>query len=115
MSVLLKIFPNLFSILLGVSISWIFSHPKSPAKKKMPTKSAKNVHFFPNLKIHQEKHYYHIHHWMYFGIIYVMLFMFRKSFRGKKVAEGFILGLILQGLTYKDRFRVKIIPDLAVG
>lgn len=91
----------------GVIISWIFSHPSSPAKKKLPERSIKNIHFFPNFKIHRKKNHYHIHHWMYFGVMYWLLIAFRGKFKGKKAVEGFILGLVIHGLSYKDRFIVK--------
>lgn len=105
-----KVFKHLLlisGIASGVLISWIFSHPSSPAKKKLPEKSIKNIHFFPNFKIHRKKHHYHIHHWMYFGLAYCILFAFRVNFKGKKAVEGFILGLVIHGLSYKDRLAIK--------
>lgn len=86
--------PSLFGIISGILVSWIFSHPSSPAKKKLPQRSVKNIH-------------YHIHHWIYFGIIYYILFAFQGKFKGKKSVEGFILGLVIHGLSYKDRFVIK--------
>ncbi len=115
MSKCYKQFPSLFSVLVGILISWVLSHPSSPAKKRLPSKSARNVHYFPNLKIHRETHYYHIHHWMYFGALFLLIVSIRKRFRGDRIIEGFFLGLILQGLTYKDRFKVKFTPEIVVS
>lgn len=115
MSRFLKHIPSLLSILVGILTSLILSHPKSPAKKRIPTKSAKSVYLLPNLKVHRKTHYYHLHHWVYFGVVYLGIFAFRKTFKGKKVVEGFFLGLVLQGFSYSDRFKVKFeIPVASV-
>ncbi len=106
-----KHLPSVLSITSGALISWVLSHPSSPAKKKIPQKSAKNIYFIPNLKVHRKTHYYHFHHWMYLGFIYVPLVIYNGEFKGKKVVEGFILGSILHGLSYGDRFKIKFTPE----
>ena len=91
----------------GVFVSWLVSHPTSPAKSKIRPRSIRNVHYSPNLRIKKGNHHYHIHHWMYFGALFTALLGVRRLYRGNRVLEGFVLGLVLHGLTYKDRFKVK--------
>lgn len=101
-------FEEISSITLGLVFSWYLSNPKSPGRKKLPVKIEKNVVLSPNVVIERKEHYYHLHHWMYAGGIYLMLLGVRKPFMGKRVTQGFLLGTILQGLSYADRFKVKI-------
>ena len=92
---------------MGIATSWMFSAPKSPIKLKLPETEVKNVEILPNLKIRRRNHVYHVHHWVYISFFYASLFVFRKPFTGKRFIHGFVLGLIVQGLTYKDRFSLK--------
>lgn len=92
---------------MGLATSWAISAPKSPVKKKLPSATIKNVEFVPNLKVTRKNKVYHIHHWMYFSVFYGSLMLVRRPFRGKKFLNAFLLGLIFQGLSYKDRLSVK--------
>lgn len=95
---------------MGLATSWAISAPKSPVNKKIPETRVKNIEFSPNLKIKRKNKVYHIHHWMYFSLFYGSLLLIRKPFTGKKFLNGFFLGLIFQGLSYKDRLRVRKQP-----
>jgi hypothetical protein len=101
-------FEEISYITLGLVFSWFLSNPKSPARTKLPVKVEKNIILSPNVIIERRKRYYHLHHWMYAGTLYLLLRGVRKQFVGKRVTQGFLLGIILQGLTYADRFKVKV-------
>lgn len=92
--------------LLGFSFFWMTSHPKSPVNKKLPQKSIKNVSYSPNIHIKKEDKAYRLHHWTIFSFFYLPLIFIRKGFLKSKIMRGFILGSIIQGLTYKDRFNL---------
>lgn len=92
--------------LAGFSVFWLASHQKSPVHRRLPTKRYKNIHYSPHLKIERKDKHYHLHHWTIFGLSYLPLFLARrKRILRSKLLHGFFLGTILQGLTYKDRFK----------
>ena len=55
-----------------------------------------------SLRILIGKNYVHLHHWFYSLIILLVLYKLNVY---HPAIYGFFLGLILQGLTYSDRFR----------
>ena len=95
----------LAGLIAGFSFFTISSHQKSPVYKKLPEKKLKNVSYIPNIKIQKDSGHYHIHHWMIFSALYAP-FVLVKRLRSKFL-HGLIIGSIAQGLTYKDRFRMK--------
>lgn len=88
------------------AVFWITSHPKSKVHKALPNKKIKNLQVLPHVKIVTKDKSYHFHHWMTFSVIYWRLFLKKKIFRSK-LLHGMMLGSILQGLTYKDRFQIR--------
>lgn len=54
-----------------------------------------------SLRFSIEKYYLHIHHWIYGVVILIILLIFK--FYNPSVF-GFLMGIIVQGLFYKDRF-----------
>jgi hypothetical protein len=101
-------------LLSGFLLSYTLSEPNLPIKSKFPEKSFKNIEITPNLEIKRKDGYYHIHHWLYFSFAYVALITYRGNFKGKKFINGLVLGLIVQGLSYRDRFQFRdpTIPKL---
>lgn len=107
MSKLSKNLGLLLGGLIGATISLVFSKPNSLGENRLPELKVKNVEILPNVKIKRKKEIYHIHHWMTFSVFYATLMFIRRPFAGKKFINGFVLGLIFQGFSYKDRFQVK--------
>lgn len=88
----------------GFLLFLLTSHPKSPVHKKLPQKDVKNIAILPSIKLRKKGKTYHLHHWLLLTLLYIsLLFLRRKRY---KLLHGFLLGSILQGLTYKDRFRM---------
>ena len=99
--------------ILGYCFFWLTSHPtKSPLQRKIPQKQFKNVSYLPELKIRRHDKEYHLHHWMNLSVLYVLLLFVRKGYFKSYMLRAFLLGSILQGLLYQDRFKVidKIVP-----
>ncbi len=96
--------------LTGFSLFTISSHNKSPVKKRIPEKRIKNISYLPSVKVYKKDEHYHIHHWMIFSLFYANLLLLLKLLKKKslksKILHGFFIGSIIQGLIYKDRFRV---------
>lgn len=107
MSKLSKSLGLLFGGSMGALTSWILSAPKSPVKQKLPEAGIKNVEILPNVRIKRKNKIYHIHHWMFFSVFYASFMLIRRPFTGKKFINGFVLGLIFQGISYKDRLQIK--------
>ncbi len=93
---------------VGFLVSYFISHPSHPKslRNKLPEKRIKNVQILPNIKItHKEKEYW-LHHWASYASLYAWLLLSRKeSLKKRKMFHAFMLGTIMQGLTYKDRFK----------
>lgn len=83
---------------------WLTSHPRSNLHQRLPKKKIKNIQLLPHVKIVSREKTYHIHHWLIFSSLYVHLVIRKKIIRSK-FKQGLLLGGILQGLSYKDRFR----------
>lgn len=91
--------------LAGFMVFTALSHPKSWVHKKLPQKRVRNVHVLPHIRIHRKDKTYHFHHWLVASALYLPLLALRKRIARSHIFHGFILGSILQGLIYKDRFR----------
>ena len=95
----------LAGLIAGFSFFTVSSHQKSPVYEKLPEKKLKNISYFPNVKIQKKDGHYHIHHWMIFSALYAPFILVRRL--RSKFLHGLIIGSIVQGLTYRDRFRIK--------
>lgn len=94
---------------IGYMLFWLTSHPThSPVRRRIPTKRIRNIEFMPEIKIRRKNREYHVHHWLSISSLYLILLLVkRKKFLRSKLAQGFLIGSILQGLTYKDRFKIR--------
>lgn len=91
---------------VGFLLFWLTSHPRSRVHKRLPAKKIKNVHVLPRIQIQHKNREYHLHHWLNLSSLYLLLLLKRRRVLRSKVVHGFFLGSILQGLTYKDRFKI---------
>lgn len=92
--------------LAGFSIGWILSHQKSNVKKKLPEKKIKSLQILPNIKLERKDKVYHFHHWMVLSSFYFPLLIKKGNFLKHKFLHGVVLGGIVQGLSFKDRFNI---------
>jgi len=91
-------------IVAGFAVFWAASHKNSPLHHKIPVKKIKNISLMPHIKISRKEKELHLHHWFNMGTIYLMLYWKKRNVLGNKLLNGFLVGSILQGLTYEDRF-----------
>lgn len=105
----LVLMKNTFKIALGGTLGFmlfqLMSHPHSHVHKKIPPKKIKNIHLLPHIKIQTKEKHIHLHHWMNLGSLYITSLVLKKL-RKSHLYHGFMLGSILQGLHYKDRFQI---------
>jgi hypothetical protein len=101
---------DLVHTLLGGGLGFLFfsltSHHHSPVRKRLPEKSYKNLTILPSIKLVRRQHIIHFHHWMNFLIISLLISRSNKRALKSRVLKGFFIGSILQGLLYKDRFKI---------
>lgn len=95
---------TLFGGVLGFSLFTLTSHPKSPLNRKLPQRKFKRVHITPEIKFELRNRFIHLHHWVIFTSVYVVAATSEKVFLHSDMVQGFMLGSIVQGLTYEDRF-----------
>lgn len=91
-----------FYTLVGYIANHFVSQPKGKINKKLPTVKFKFLQFSPHIKIYLGKgRVIHIHHWFSFSVILVVS-VYTGGLFDSFAANGFLLGGIAQGLTYKD-------------
>lgn len=89
---------------IGILCSIFYSYLILPRTEKKTPKI--DITFYPVLYQgmiiipYSKKKAIHVHHWM----CYLILLLLKKYIY--QTLWGFSLGLFLQGLTYKDRFRI---------
>lgn len=89
----------------GFALFWLTSHPtSSPLRKKLPEKKIKNLYLLPEIKIARKDKHIHLHHWFNVGALYMLLYWKKRPVLNNKLFSGFLVGSILQGLSYEDRF-----------
>ena len=76
------------SVVVGFLITKFFSAKKEGQRSR-----------FKSLKFRVGSRMLHIHHWLYGSII--LLFLWYMGFYND-IVYGFLIGIIVQGLTYKD-------------
>lgn len=107
---------DMTKIAVGSAIGYLLFHifssdEKTSLKRKLPRKRVKNIEISPNIRIYGNDAVYQMHHWANCTSLYALLLLTRSRFLKNKVIHGFLLGAILQGLTYEDRFQFKHIIE----
>lgn len=75
---------------MGFIIAYIFSGKKEGKK--------------PRLILERNKYNYHIHHWIIFSAILIILLIVKYY---NDIIYGIIIGIIVQGLTYRDFYKIR--------
>lgn len=96
---------ELISGFISFLLFTITSHPKSRVNKKLPDKKIKNIQIFPRISILAKNRVIHFHHWVLFTPLYIFINNIEKSISHIDIINGFLLGGIIQGLLFADRFR----------
>jgi len=96
------------AIISGVASFIIFhlaSHPNSRIQKKLPRAKIKRVQLFPNLNFEAKNRVFHIHHWMVFTPLLILVQTWGRGILQSDLLNGFMIGGIVQGLLYKDSLK----------
>lgn len=94
----------LISLSLGIILAEIITgRPEGPPSALTNYPNQKFPSLFLGLGVSNIEHVYHIHHWMW--ALFISLIMF---WAGQLEITAFFLGISFQGLTYADRFHIKV-------
>ncbi|MCL4354645.1 hypothetical protein M1349_04235 [Patescibacteria group bacterium] len=93
-------------IVLGYLFFLYLSHPQKK-KNKIPKISIGRIDFLPNFRIHIDKKTYHFHHWLLLTLIIAVPVVIQENFPYPMMVRGLLIGGILQGLRYSDRFKFR--------
>ena len=95
---------SLLGLSLGIIIAeMITGRPKGPLSALTDYPNQKFPSLFIGFGISNIEHAYHIHHWIWSLPISVIMF-----WAGQLEIAAFFVGTCLQGLTYGDRFHIKV-------
>ena len=94
------------SAILGYFSFYYLSHPERK-KHRVPKIGVWNIEFLPNFRLHIGSKTYHLHHWFLFALIILLPILLREDFSYPMVFKGVLVGGILQGLTYPNKFKFR--------
>ena len=95
----------LISGVISFLVFHLTSHPKSKFSQKIPSKKIKRIQVSPSIAVEAKNRVFHFHHWMIFTPLYFYSQHAGTSWLNSSLVHGFLLGAIIQGLLYADRFR----------
>ena len=100
---------SVFSLLLALSLGIIVAEiitgrPKGPPSALTNYPNQKFPSLFIGFGISNIEHAYHIHHWIWSLPICIIM-----SWAGQFEITAFFIGICFQGLTYEDRFHIKVV------
>jgi hypothetical protein len=87
-------------------LAWQFRKIKRSFYQKIPPVSVEKLVIIPSIKIRFRERVIHIHHWMTLTIIFGVLTLQSSGFTQLLILKSFCFGGALQGLLYKDRFKI---------
>lgn len=91
-------------VVVGYSFSKTMTHPAGKLRKKLPCIRVKWIQLLPHLIFEVKGKKVHIHHWVTLPTIWLPLILSSDLLRAQLFLHGIILGSVIQGLRYKDRF-----------
>lgn len=101
----------ILSLFLSFFVYKKFSKPKSRlfhSHHLVPNVEIKNIELLPCIRIPLGKKHLHIHHWIYLTLLLGTSLTIDSNLMGRlSFINGFCIGGIIQGLTYRDRFKLK--------
>jgi len=101
---------GILTLIISVCVGYFFflylSHPDKK-KNKLPKISIGNIDILPNFRLHVGSKTYWFHHWFLLSIIIAIPIVVGENFQFPMVVEGLLIGGILQGLRYPDRFKFR--------
>lgn len=96
----------ILSVIAGYVVFLYLSHPEKK-KHKVPKIGLWNIEFMPNFRVHIKSKTYHFHHWFVLALVILIPIILRDDFQYPMVFKGIVVGGILQGLRYPNKFKFR--------
>ena len=96
------------SAIAGYLLNRSFFKNGTKINNKLPFLKITFIQFSPHIKIHLRGGYIHIHHWITYTIILIITFTGNFGLLDSLISKGYLIGGILQGLTFPDWKKVII-------
>lgn len=103
----MKILEALLAAILGFALYMALTKPKY-LKKKIPSIKFGKVQVLPSLKIKFKTQTIHLHHWLWLTATLGLVNHIAQGLGNLIYVKLFVIGGIIQGFTFKDRFRVLV-------
>ena len=91
---------------LGYTTFHLTKYPHGKVGKKLPKLKLKAIELSPSFKLNIRSHTIHFHHWMNLTILLAISVPMTGVFWDSAFAKAFMIGGIVQGLTFKDRSKI---------
>ncbi len=101
-----EIITFILSVAFGYFLFLYLSHPEKQ-KHRIPKIGVWNIEFLPNFRIHIGSKTYHFHHWLVLALIILLPFILSEKFSYPMIFKGIVVGGILQGLRYPNKFKFR--------
>jgi hypothetical protein len=100
---------------LSLFLGYLFNNSLSKSgrriNKKLPFITIKFLQLSPNVKIHFKNKSIHLHHWLTYSVILIITFTLNTGIFESLISRGYLIGGILQGLSFPDWKKIIIPKD----
>jgi hypothetical protein len=100
-----------FSLLLSYQFNNSLSKKGHRINKRLPSIKIKFLQLSPNIKIHFKNRSIHIHHWLTYSVMLIIAFTLNTGIFESFLSRGYLVGGILQGLSFPDWKKIIIQKD----
>jgi hypothetical protein len=94
------------SAIAGYTTFHLTKYPNGKVGKKLPTVKIKNIEISPSIRLNLRDHTIHFHHWMNLAILLLISVPMTGSLWDSALTKAFLVGGIVQGLTFPDRQKI---------
>ena len=102
----MEILSYLPAAVLGYLAFSLTKHPHGKIGKKLPEVKTGPVQISPSIKLHAFGRTIWMHHWLNLAILLAISIPVNWGLLDHSIAKGFMLGGILQGLTFSDALQI---------
>lgn len=103
----MEILKAILTIFVGFVVSALSAH-QIYFKKRLPRVKRGKLQILPNLIINIKDYKIHIHHWIWMSLVFAYVNHIAKGMNHLLYLKFFAIGVISQGLSFKDRFKILI-------
>ena len=91
--------------LVSFSVLHYTTHPRSRVNKRIPSLKLFNFQVAPRINLAFKQRVIHLHHWLLLSPLFAFSQTGDHGLMSAGVIKGVLIGGIIQGLMYRDRFK----------